>query len=120
MKLAASGAGTLVRRRPASLTMRSISARRAAGTLPSMAVVVSSVGLFEVFDGCCEEARGVAAGDAAMIEAERERHAQVRLDAAHDRNDVVLQAPGAENGDGRRHDERCCIAPGDGAEIRQQ
>src|SRR5258705_10464150 len=104
MKLAASGAGTLVRRRPASLTMRSISASRAAGTLPSMAVVVSSVGLFQVFDGGREEARGVAAGDAAMIETERERHAQVRFDSAPDGNDVGLGAPGAENGDGRRPD----------------
>src|SRR5258705_5903681 len=104
MKLAVSGARIVARRRPACLTMRSISARRAAATWTSMAVVISSVGLFQVFDGGCEEARGVAAGDAAMIETERERHAQVRFDSAHDGNDVVLEAPCAENGDGRRHD----------------
>ena len=59
----------------------------------------------EVPDERREEPRGFAAGDAAMVEGERQRHAQVRFDAAHHGDDVVTQLAGAENRHRGRHDD---------------
>ena len=63
---------------------------------------------------------GFAAGDAAMIERERQRNARVNFRRGRAGNDIALQFARAEDGDRRRNDERRRVAARHGAEVRQR
>ncbi len=66
-----------------------------------------------------EEPARLAARDAAVIEAQGQRHAPMRPHGCPRRHGILAHLAGAQNGDRRRHHEGNTVAAGEGAEIRQ-
>ena len=84
-----------------------------------MVGILALIRLFEIGNDGGQESARFAAGNAAMIEAQRKGHAPMRLDRTRNGDRVLAHLARAQDGDRGRHYQRNSVAAGESAEIRQ-